>query len=292
MISLSPTAISGPALHGESPLWCPTERVLYWIDIQNALLHWLAIKSGEPGQWKLPRRICAVALAQDGKLIAALEDGICVLNPATRTIQSVAKPDLPPHVRFNDGKCDRIGRFFAGTMHENEQQPLGALFCISSTYQLTNVRSNLIIANGPAFSPDGATMYLVDSARRRIFAIEYDSTNGSLGHETIFAATDDLPGKPDGITVDREGFLWCAYWGGGQVVRHASDGSVDRVIELPVSQPSSCTFGSVDLKTMFITSAAKGLNPSELAREPLAGCVFAIELHTPGIPEAIFGMHS
>ena len=187
-------------------------------------------------------------------------------------------------MRCNDGKCDRQGRFWVGTMGDMRRTPRGHLYRLDPQAGLRRVLDGLTIPNGLCWSPDGRTMYFTDSPTRLIWAFPYDPATGTPGERRVFAQVDGS-GVADGATVDAEGCLWSARHGGGRVTRYTPDGRIDREIALPVSQPSCCAFGGPDLGTLFVTTARNGLSADDLAKQPLAGAVLALEPGVRGLAE-------
>jgi L-arabinonolactonase len=220
--------------------------------------------------------------------VVALRGGISFYDPASGALRQVAAPHAgAAHLRFNDGKCDRQGRFWVGTMNDDTRAPHGTLYRLDPDLACTSVLTDIDIPNSLCWSPDGATMYFSDSPLHTMSAYPFDSATGTLGARRIFAQVEP-PAVPDGATVDAEGFVWCAHWGGWRVVRTAPDGRVDRVIELPVAHPTSCAFGGPDLATLFVTSARQPLDAAGRAAQPLAGAVMALDVGTRGLVEPRF----
>ncbi|CAH2604764.1 6-deoxy-6-sulfogluconolactonase [Rhodovastum atsumiense] len=271
---------------GEGPVWCPRAQALWWVDIKGpAVRRWDAARDTTQS-WSLPEAVGALALRGDGDgLLLALARGLAFFDPATGALSPAAEPHGgDADLRFNDGKCDRQGRFWAGTMGETRRTPRGRLFRLQPQTGAQPVLEGLTIPNGPCWSPDGRIFYLADSPTRTIQAFPYDPATGEIGPAACFARIEP-PGVPDGATVDAGGYLWSAEHGGGRITRYAPDGRVDRRLELPVSQPTSCAFGGPDLATLFITSAREGLDAAALAAQPLAGAVLAVATGVRGLAE-------
>ena len=224
-------------------------------------------------------------LFRSGGLLVALADRLAFFDPATAAIETVAS--LPSGLRSNDGKCDRRGRFWIGTMHDAERDPAGALYRLDGDRRLRTMLTGLVIPNALAWSPDDRVMYHADSFHGTIWAYDFDADAGSLGRRRVFAKTKAGVG-PDGATVDRDGFLWNAEYGGGRLVRYAPDGRIDRTVELPVTQPTSCAFGGSRLDVLYVTSSRQRMSPDEIEREPMAGGLFALDVGVSGLPEPRF----
>jgi sugar lactone lactonase YvrE len=217
-------------------------------------------------------------------------DGLGFLDLTTGEVTRIGDPESHlPHNRFNDGKVDRSGRVWAGTMNEHGPEATGSLYRLDPDGSIHNMASGFVCSNGLGWSPDNRTMYFTDSMVRTIWTYEFDPETGALGDRRVFATLAEDDGFPDGMTVDSEGFVWSAVWDGWRILRFAPDGSIDRTVQMPVQRPSSCMFGGPDLKTLYITSACVELGWNALKRGPLAGSLFALPTDVPGLPEVPFG---
>lgn len=274
---------------GESPVWHPGENVLYWIDCAAPALHRFDPADGAARSWPLPEPIGSFALRSGGGAVAALASGFAVLDLTDGAVAPVTDPeaDKPEH-RFNDGKCDPAGRFWAGTMHGDYRAPVGSLYRLDPDHRCHAMTDGLRVPNGLAWSPDGATFYMGDSPTGVIHAWDFDAADGDIANRRAFVEAGAAPGYPDGSTIDSEGYLWNARWDGGCVARFAPDGRLDRLVDLPVSRPTSCAFGGAALDLLYITSAAIGLSGDDLAAQPLAGGLFTLDVGVAGLPEAAF----
>lgn len=275
---------AGAAL-GEGPLWSAAERALYWLDIKNPRILRYEPETGARTEIAMPEEIGCLVPRRDGGFVAGLRSGFAFVDLAdgVATVRPIVapEPDLPGN-RMNDGKCDARGRLWAGTMDDACKEPTGSLYRLDPDLSLTRMDTGYVVTNGPAFSPDGATMYHNDSIAGTILAFDCDPESGRIESRRVFAHTPD--GSPDGMTVDAEGCVWCAIWGGWKVVRLTPDGAVDRAIELPAAQVTSCAFGGDDLRTLYVTTASTGLSPAERAEQPLAGGLFACATGIEGLP--------
>ena len=274
---------------GESPIWCERTARLYWVDSRGPALHrydWHDRRHRSP---KLPEVVGSIALCESGGLLAALRSGIyrCAEDGTLGARLAAPEPDKPEN-RFNDGRCDRRGRFWSGTMNDHERAATGSLWRLDTDLSCTAMRHDIIVPNSIAWSPDDRRMYFADTYREHILAFDYDADTGALANERLFAACPG-PGRPDGSAVDAEGCLWNAEYGGGRVVRYRPDGTIDRAIGLPVSQPTCCAFGGPALDHLFITTATQRLDAAALAAQPLAGGLFVARPGVVGLPEARFG---
>jgi sugar lactone lactonase YvrE len=274
---------------GEGPIWDRRDNRLYWVDIRAPALLSFDPASGKTVQWPMPAVIsCAVPRAAGGFLLA-LQTGLHGFDPETGVLSPILDPEPDrPENRLNDGKCDRQGRFWVGTMRDGSLTPDGALYRIGADRHCTRVLTGIHVPNSIAWSPDGGTFYFADTRIDTIWAFACGPATGSLGSQRIFAGPGSAPGRPDGATVDESGCLWSARYGGSAVVRFTPEGRVDRVVPLPVSQVTSCAFGGPRLDTLFVTTAAMHLSTAQLAAEPLAGSLFAIDAAVRGLPETAF----
>ena len=273
---------------GEGPVWSPEEQALYWIDIKKPCLQRWHPGSGDHRVWPLPAEIGSYALRENGGAILAMQNGFSFFDFDAGHVDHLADPEAHlSRTRFNDGKCDRRGRFWAGTMDNDEVDfSMGSLYRMDADQAVTRIRGDVGISNGLGWSPDNKTMYYADSPAKCIYAYDYDIDTGRPTNERILLYVDK--GVPDGLTVDSEGYIWNAQWGAWRVVRYAPDGSVDFILEMPVEKPTSCMFGGPDLKDLYVTSASIHLSEEDRAKQPHAGCVFVARSDTPGIPEPRF----
>lgn len=272
-----------PALLGESPCWDQKRQRLYWVDILQKRLHWYDTLSQKNHTIQLQHRIGCVAARKRGGLILALENGFSLLDLETKKITFLADPEehLSSH-RFNDGKCDPTGRFWAGTMSLDESLKEGSLYSLDAERNVQRWLENLGISNGIGWSPDFQKMYFIDSPTREIVAFDYDT--GSLSHRRVVITIPEDAGYPDGMTVDREGMLWIALWGGGKVTRwNPATGKLLDEIPVPACHATSCTFGGPRMSDLYITTAQKDMNPTQRKTYPHAGCLFRIKTEFVGM---------
>lgn len=306
--SLLPAA-GGPALHagpaqcvldaraqlGEGALWSPRRRALWWVDILSHRLFRWRPADGEALCWQFDEEVSAVAERRDGAgLMLALRRGMAHFDPdapGSGPVYLHRPAGEPASNRFNDGRCDRHGRFWAGSMDFDARQPTGHLYCYDEAGRCERLLLGLRVTNGPAWSLDGRRMYVNDTVGRHVLACEVDPVSGPrvpLRPWLTFSAGD---GHPDGMTVDADGRLWIAHWGGGCVSAHDPDTGeeLDR-IAVPASQVTHCAFGGEDLRTLYITTARVGLDDAALRGEPLAGGLFAVPMNVAGLPAHAFGV--
>lgn len=279
------------AIVGEGPSWDPSRGVLYWVDIKRPAIFRFEPGLGQTGHWPMPYPVgCVCPTRSADQLVFADAQGFGFLDLTNGDIIRVADPEPNfPGNRFNDGKVDRKGRLWAGTMDDQCVQPSGSLYRLDPDGHVRRMATGFICSNGLGWSPDNKTFYFTDSMVRTIWAYDFDAEAGELGERRVFARLADDDGVPDGLTVDSEGFVWSAIWGGCRLIRFAPEGAIDCKVRIPVQQPSSCMFGGPDLKTLYVTSACLGLNGPMLQEGPLAGALFALRCDVPGLPETPFG---
>lgn len=275
---------------GECPLWNEQERALYWVDIRRPAIRRFDYASGRIDTWSMPDLVGSIAFADDGRLVVALPENISLYEASTGSLETIARPPtrIPGH-RFNDGRCDRQGRFWVGTMHNITRASEGVLYRLDSRRELVGMLSEICIPNSLAWSPDGQTMYFADSLLYTIFAYDFDTASGQIGRKRVFATTK-APGFPDGSTVDADGYLWNAEFNAWRVVRYAPDGRVDRVVELPTWRPTCCAFGGPNLDVLYVTTASQQMTAEELEAQPLAGALLALDVGARGLPEPRFAL--
>lgn len=278
-----------PALLGEGPLWVAQENALYWVDILNRQVHRLEPASGQKRSWTFAEPITSLAQRQSGGFVGTTPDGFVAVNFETQTVEPIVLPEAHlPQNRFNDGKVDGNGRFWAGSLHRGETDPCGTLYRLDPDLTLHTMDTGYIITNGPAFSVDGQTMYHNDSVKGFVYAFDLHN-DGSLGGKRPFAQlTFAINGAPDGMTVDSENGLWLAHYGGARLTRFAPTGEILAEVPLPVPNVTSCTFGGPELDTLYITTAAQNMSPAELKRYPLSGSLFAYQPGVKGLPPPHF----
>ncbi len=283
---------------GESPLWRVSEAALYWVDIPAKRICRLKVDTGVVDTWSTNAMVACIAFNRDGTLVAGMEDGIYSLRLAaegTVTATQLGAAELPmQNMRFNDGRCDRQGRFWAGTMHMDmpAAHAVGALYRFTTSDGLScPIASGLLTQNGLAWSPAGGVMYLSDShpKARFIWAFDFDIVTGTPSNRRLFVDMNQHPGRPDGAAVDADGCYWTCANDAGQLLRFTPAGKLDISIPLPVNKPSMCAFGGKDFDTLYVTSI-RPQKETELSEQPFAGAVFALRPGVNGLPETEFGL--
>lgn len=283
-------ALDAKARLGEGPVWCPREQALYWVDSMEPAMKRFDPAKGGTKSWTVPDLIGSFALRERGGAVLALRRGFYTLDFATGETRPIAEPEVGSENRFNDGKCDRRGRFWAGSMHFAglPRKPLGSLYRLDPGLSVRKMETGIRTSNGIGWSPDDRTMYYTDTRAQCVWAYDFDLPSGEIRNRRTLADVPEATGYPDGLTVDAEGFIWSVNWGGSRVVRYAPDGRIERTVMLPVTKPTSCSFGGADLRTLYVTSARDGLDAAQLAKEPLAGAILAFEPGVTGLPEPRF----
>jgi L-arabinonolactonase len=274
---------------GECPLWHVGEQALYWVDARRPALQRLN-PDGSVDIWPMPHKIGSFVFREKGGLIAAMQIGFCELDLEPLAVRPIVDPEPDkPDNRMNDGKCDRRGRFWCGTRDPTDHNPGGSLYRLDPDFRCTTMDSGFIVSNGLAFSPDDRSLVFGCTRGDVVYRYDFDLDTGAIGGRRDYLRTDGLPWQVDGATFDAEGYYWCALLGGGAVGRFDPDGRLDRLVEMPVRDPTMCSFGGEDLATLYVTSASVFLSPDERTAQPLAGSLFAVHgLGVCGVPEPFF----
>lgn len=277
--------VEGESLLGEGPLWLADSKEIVWVDIEGKCLLIFSIVTGKKRTLPVGQRIGAVVRAEDGRMVCALENGFYYLNPETESLEPIVDPESHlPGNRFNDGKCDPMGRFWAGTMPIEGEGPVGALYRLDGDGSVHKMVEEIGCSNGLGWSLDGKTMYYIDTSTKRIDRFDYDAVSGNITNRQTVVVIPSEQGYPDGMTVDAEGMIWVAHWDGYCISRFdPSTGECLERIELPVSRITSCCFGGEDMDELYITSARVGLSEEQLLREPLAGSLFVYKAGVKGL---------
>ena len=279
---------------GESPVWIAEEQALYWVDIPAQQIWRWDSASQTTRFWALPEKVGCIAHVVDKQWIAGMETGVfqVTLNDdgSANTSLLASARHAAPTMRFNDGRCDRQGRFLAGTMFLNmlEANAVGAVSSFNGNGDQRVLLEHMIVPNGMAFSPEGKTMYLSDShpSVQTIWVFDYDTDSGTPSNQRVFVDMTPLPGRPDGAAVDADGCYWICGNDAGLIHRFTPAGKLDQSLAVPVKKPAMCAFGGVNLDTLFVTSIRPG--GVDLEDQPLAGGVFALHPGVRGLPEPKF----
>lgn len=272
---------------GEGPLWHHAENALYWVDITGKKIQRYYPALGKLEVFEVPRMISALGLRQAGGFVCAAEDGFHFWSPEGNRFEPIHDPEKGKQgARFNDGKVDRAGRFWAGSM--TSLGASSALYRLDPDLTVRHMVSNITISNGIGWSTDNQTIYYVDSNRLVIYAFDFDLNTGNISRQRDFLKFNANSGVPDGLTVDSEGFIWCAVYDGWKVVRIDPMGKIIEEVQLPIARPSSIAFGGRHLDELYITSIAEGLTTEEKAQQPMAGDLFMVMPGVRGLPEPAF----
>jgi sugar lactone lactonase YvrE len=277
------------AVLGEGPYWVPEDDCLLWVDIGLGRLHRTYLPSGHTASLDLDAASAAFP-AGGGGILTAGGSKLTLRLPAERGDQwetrVIAEIPARDGLRFNDAGVDPAGRVWVGSMHVPETEPLGELYRLDPGGVLTTVVQGVTVSNGLGWSPDGQRMYYADSPTRRIDVFDYAPATGEASGRRVFVDLSGFEGVPDGLTVDADGFVWAAFWGGGVLRRFAPGGRLDAELPVPVSQPTSLAFGGPGLADLFVTTARAGLTEAELAAQPLAGRLLRLTPGPVGLPSA------
>lgn len=275
-------AVNTDPLHGEGPCWDEQAGVLWWVDILGGAVHRFDPATGVDQRIEVGQPVGAAVGRAGGGLVLAVEHGFAFLNEGT--VKPLVTVIDDPGVRFNDGKADPVGRFLAGTMAYDETPGAGRLFRLEPSGAVAPVLDGLTISNGLAWTPDARTLYFIDSPTQQVRAYSYDPDTGVATDPRVVVDIPRADGLPDGMTIDADGCLWVALYGGGAVRRYTPDGRCDRTVTLPVSQVTSCAFGGPELRHLYITTSPHGLDPAQRSAQPHAGAVFWYDAGVSGLP--------
>jgi sugar lactone lactonase YvrE len=259
------------------------------VDILQRKVHRYSVTDGAKKTWTFDTQVTSLAERKRGGFVATVRDGFAFIDFASRSYEAIAFPeaDLPGN-RFNDGKVDKYGQYWGGSMNENEEAASGSLYRLDADLKLSAVDEPYIISNGPAFSIDNSIVYHTDSARRIVYAFDQNE-KGELSNKREFIRLEDkAEGAPDGMTVDAEGGIWLCHYGGSRITRYSPEGDVLRVVPMPVPNITSCTFGGRELDSLYITTARAGIPDGEVDKYPLAGSLFSLKTGVRGVPTPLF----
>lgn len=268
---------------GEGPLWSARERALWFVDIKGRKIYRYEAGTRSTLSWRTPEEVGFIVAARHGQFICGLQSGLYKFEPVSGAFELIVRVDADrPHNRLNDAHVDATGRLWFGTMDNGETDPTGTLYRFDAS-RLERCDDGYVITNGPATSPDGRTLYHIDTLKREIYAFDLDK-DGTPSGRRIFARVADADGYPDGPTVDTEGCVWVALFGGWGVNRYSPKGELLGKISLPVANCTKPAFGGDDLRTLYVTTAWQGLTDEQRAKQKLAGGLFAGRVATPGLP--------
>jgi sugar lactone lactonase YvrE len=276
--------LDAKAMLAEGPCWDAETQKLYWVDIMTGVVHTFDPVSGCNVGIEVKQYVGAVVLRQSGGLMLALKNGFHALDPVTGKLTPLTDPESHlPGNRFNDGKVDPAGRFWAGTMALSGDGSTGSLYRLDTDLSVHCLLRDIGCSNGLAWSVDGKTMYYIDTSTKKVAAFDYDLTTGAIDRYRVAVVIPEDGGVPDGMTIDAEGMLWVAQWGGSRVSRwNPQTGEELDSVSVPASQVTSCTFGGKEFDTLYITTAREGLDDEALLLQPLAGGLFAVRTSVKG----------
>ncbi|MDQ3766808.1 MAG: SMP-30/gluconolactonase/LRE family protein [Actinomycetota bacterium] len=278
-------AVDSHAQLGEGPVWDEASSQLVWVDIIASSVHRFTPDTGANETIDVGQPVGAVATRTAPGLVLAMRDGFGILDTDRGDVQMIAgaEADLTGN-RMNDGKCDSAGRFWAGTMAFDEALAAGALYRLDRDHSVEKMIPDVSISNGLCWSADDRSMYYIDSPTQGVDVFDFDAASGGLSNRRRVIDIPNKAGLPDGMTIDEQGFLWIALYGGGAVRRYSPEGELDRTVDLPAAQVTSCTFGGNDLRDLYITSAAQELSERTLVAQPHAGALFVCRPGPAGLP--------
>ncbi len=269
---------------GEGPFWHPDEQLLYWVDIYNHRVHQFNPATGATQFFDVGEVVGCIAPAGTNRLIMGERHRLTFLDTISGKVTPILDiEDNQPDIRLNDGKCDRIGRFWFGSM-SSKGEPQGNLYRYDLDGSLHTLQTGLTISNGLGWSPDDKNFYLTDSPLQTIYAFDFDSESGSISNRRILIDLKPESFFPDGLTVDKDGCIWSAMWDGWCIIRFDPQGKEMMRVMMPVQRPTSCTFGGEDLMTLYITTASVGLSEAEIQNSFYSGDLFSLQANTSGLP--------
>ncbi|TKG96878.1 SMP-30/gluconolactonase/LRE family protein [Puteibacter caeruleilacunae] len=272
---------------GEGPLWDERNKEFVWVDIEKGLLQFFCVEDNGLEVVVLKEKISAVVLTSvAGTYLLALKRGLTLYDRIKGSFKKIVDPEKDiPNNRFNDGKCDSMGRFWIGSMDMDVKKYAGNLYCLNNDSQIDLRLSGLTISNGMAWSLDNQQMYFIDTDTYKVMCYDYDETSGAIVHPVEAVCVSKEHGAPDGMCIDSEGMLWIAHWGGANVSRwNPNSGELLEKVDIPAPLVTSCCFGGKDLTELYVTTASQGLTEDELKRYPLSGSVFKIKTSIKGAP--------
>lgn len=277
--------LDAKATLAEGPTWDEETQKLYWLDIEKKQLNKFDPVSKQNVVTQFDQYVSAVALKKSGGLVLAMQHGFYFMDLDKDKPTPIIDPEAHlPNNRFNDGKCDPLGQFWAGTMSMNNESEAGALYCLNKHREVSSKISGVSVSNGLAWSPDGRTMYYIDSPTKQVVAYDFDAI-GNISNRRVVVNIPEGEGVPDGMTIDEEGHIWVAQWGGYKVSRwNVNDGTRLAEVSVPAAHVTSCTFGGDKLDELYITTARSGLTDRMLAEQPLAGGIFKMKTGVKGLP--------
>jgi sugar lactone lactonase YvrE len=282
-------ALAVSANLGECPRWDEKTQQLYWVDINAGQLHRFDPATGQDEFLQFEEEVGCFCQRKDQGFVLGMRSGFFFLDGWNTELRPIADPEADlPHNRFNDGRCDAAGRFIAGTVYPPKDHDGANLYSLDTDLSVTRLVEGLLTSNGVAFSPDNKTFYYSDTPKHVIYKCDYDLATGTISNRQVFHQFPHGNGRPDGATVDSEGYYWTALYEGQRVVRLNPEGEIVQEIKIPAKCPTMVSLGGEDMKTLFITTVAN--RPEEELKEfPNSGAIFKARVDVPGLPEHRFG---
>jgi len=272
---------------GEGPIWNAREGALYWLDINRAKIQRHDPQSKDMIVFDMPFKVTALRLRKRGGFVCATEKGFHFWDGKGTELEFISHPEQgKAGARFNDGKVDRAGRFWAGTM--DPRNASSALYRLDADLSVRRMAEGITISNGIGWSSDNRKMYYADSLRYTVYEYAFDLQSGAISDRRVFIQVEKDFGVPDGLTVDSQGYVWIAFYDGWKVVRYTPEGKEDTRVELPLARPTCPAFGGTELDQLYVTTAIDGLSEEELEKQPMAGDLFVIEAGVKGLAEPMF----
>lgn len=279
----------GKNILGEGPIWNDQEKALYWTDVRAPSINRYDPVTGEVKTWPMPEAVGSFIFRKNGGIVAGMKSGFSFVDLEAGSVEVVAKADPASTNRLNDGKADRRGRYWCGSLNGSYQTADAGLYRLDADLTCHKMESDIIISNGIAFSPDDKTLYFADSRQEAVWAYDFDIDSGRISNRRVFVSTAGAPERVDGATVDAEGNYWCAHIHDSHIACYDPTGRLVRRVKLPIKHPTMCTFGGENLDVLYVTSGTMFLTPEEAPSASLAGSLFAIYgLGVKGIPEPRF----
>lgn len=275
---------------GETPIWVPQEKLLYWVDIGRHMIFRMDVKTKEYESFKPDMPVRGLCRRSSGDWLLITDSGLAFWDPSSNMCEFIVDPYTDqPDLQFNDGVIDRQGRLLVGSYNSARlDAPDGSLYRLDTDHTLHKLDKNLVLSNGIALSPNGKTVYVAEMFANKITAYDYEIESGTARNRRVFVAIPEDAGKPDGLTVDSQGFVWAAHWGGWRVTRYDPAGKLEREIRVPTELVTCIGFGGENLDELYITTAWYNLSDQQRKDQPLAGDLFRIQTDIKGIIEPVF----
>jgi sugar lactone lactonase YvrE len=275
---------------GEGPVWDAQKQKLFWVDILSGMLFEYDPQSGENKGYEIGEHTGAAVLRKKGGLVLAMKSGFAFFDPETEKLERFADPESHlPGNRFNDGKCDTAGRFWAGTLAYDLEKGKGSLYCLNTDLSVEKKVEGVTISNGLAWNKTQDAFYFIDTPTRQISAFDYEPDSGEIQNRRVVKELSEKDGYPDGMAIDEENYLWIALYNGAKVIRiNPENGGIVAEIRLPVPKPTSCAFGGKNMDELYITTCREHMSTEEIERDPLSGSLFKVKLPVKGLPVSSF----